>query len=98
MIIGDSKKHATAILALKAKPETSGETEDRSEEEGSGDDMAALEACAQDCMDAFIKRDVKALAMAMKDFFETADSMPHEEGPHPEEEPAEGDMFPKKLI
>lgn len=86
MIIGDGKKHASAILA-SIKPDKGEMSEDMPEHEDG--DMAGLEACAQDMMDAIIKRDSKALAMAMKDMFDMLDSMPHEEGPHTEED--EGD-------
>lgn len=46
------------------------------------DDGAGLEACAQELIRAVHARDVKAVAQALQDAFELADSEPHEEGPH----------------
>lgn len=44
-----------------------------------------LESAAQDIMDAFEKKDVPALAIAIRAAFELCDSSPHEEGPHLED-------------
>lgn len=90
MIINDPKKQASAILAT-IKPKT-GEMQDMPKEEPEDESMAGLHAAAQDIMDAFIKRDVKALAEGLDSFCEMRDSAPHEESPDMESEMPDSSM------
>lgn len=50
-----------------------------------GEEMAPLEACADDIIRAINSKDSKMLAEAIKAAFEICDSEPHEEGPHTNE-------------
>lgn len=56
------------------------ETIQREHDEDSGFDM--VEACAEDLIEAVHKKDVKAVAQALRAAFEICDSEPHQEGPH----------------
>lgn len=47
---------------------------------------SGLESAMKDLIDAVDARDHKRMAIAMKAAFEILDSMPHEEGPHTNEE------------
>ena len=49
------------------------------------EDMEMLEHAAKELVDAIHAKDHKAVAQVLHAFFELADSMPHEEGPHEEE-------------
>lgn len=45
-----------------------------------------IEECTEDLIKAVHSRDVKQAAKALKDVFEKLDKMPHEEGPHIEQD------------
>jgi hypothetical protein len=47
-------------------------------------DNEGLEACARELLHAIEARDHKAMARALVDLFQIADSQPHEEGEHVE--------------
>lgn len=49
-------------------------------------DNSAMEAAASDLLRAFEQKDVKHIALALHSAFQIYDSMPHEEGPHTNEE------------
>ena len=72
------KKHVkqSGVIVSERKPDQPHEVE-QAESEDYG-----LEACASDVMQAIEMKDKKALADAMKAFFQIVDSMPHEEGEH----------------
>ncbi len=50
------------------------------------EDNAGMEAVAHDLISAIHSRDAKAVSEALKAAFEIADSEPHEEGPHTNED------------
>jgi len=49
------------------------------------EDMEMLEHMAKELIDCIHAKDHKGVAQALHAFFEVADGMPHEEGPHEEE-------------
>lgn len=51
-----------------------------------GKDDSAMEAAAADLLRAFEQKDVKHIALALHSAFQIYDSMPHEEGPHTNDE------------
>lgn len=55
-------------------------------QEPKSDDSEGLEAAASDILDAITAGDKKRLASAIKAAFEICDSLPHEEGPHTNDE------------
>lgn len=58
---------------------------DEKPQEDQDDPSAAHEAVGQAIIDAIAAGDAKAVASAIQDAFQLADSMPHEEGPHTNE-------------
>lgn len=54
--------------------------------DGDEPDYDMLHAAAEDMMSAFESKDVPALAEALRAAFDICDAMPHEEGPHTNEE------------
>lgn len=86
---GDKKKIAQIIVGkfgkdaaernAEAFEERAGEPEKPEIDEG-------LLAVAEEAQAALNRKDAAAFAKAMKDFVYMCDSMPHEEGPHEEEE------------
>ena len=55
------------------------------EREPDGDKVSqnpALEACAEELLDAIKSNDIKKVASALQSAFEICDSYPHVEGPH----------------
>ena len=48
--------------------------------------IQAVEAAAQDLITAIASKNVRAVAEALRAAFEICDSMPHEEGPHTNDE------------
>ena len=72
-MMGDKKKGAiNAILGPDPKDEMDGED---------GDDNTELHAIFSEIMDAIHSKDVPAGVEALKAFFTSCDSEPHEEGP-----------------
>lgn len=57
---------------------------DSPQEDSAGDE--GLQACAQDLMSAIESKNAKGIASALRAAFDILDSMPHEEGPHTNEE------------
>jgi len=55
-------------------------------EENQDDSHEGMHAAAQDLLSAIESKDVKSIAEALKAAFEIADSMPHSEGPHTNED------------
>ncbi len=75
------QKPAAALIISKRTPDDpAGKTE-----HAAGDEYHELEGICEDILRAIESKDAKALAMAIKDAFEVADSYPHEEGPHTDE-------------
>lgn len=66
----------TGISVEYRKPD---ESKDESPSES---DDSGMEACAEDLMKGIDMRDKKQVVSAIKAMFEIMDSMPHEEGPH----------------
>ena len=71
-----------AILAKHKPPEMGGEGGEP--EDGGADE--GLSAAAGEALSAIEAKDAEALKGALLNFFNIADSMPHEEGPHAESE------------
>jgi len=59
---------------------------DESKAQNEDSPAAAMEAAAQNILSAIEQKDYKHLALALQNAFEIADSQPHEEGPHMNEE------------
>lgn len=73
-------------ILLKPKPQTGvivkqRESDHKDESQGS-DDNESLRACAADLIKGIHSGDEKLVASAIKSAFEILDSLPHEEGPH----------------
>lgn len=77
-------RQVAGVIIAKRKPD--GGTETQGQE---GDEMQPLEAACDDIQRALAAKDSKQLAEAIKAAFEICDSMPHEEGPHTNDEPSE---------
>jgi hypothetical protein len=69
------KDEAAPGLTIKTR------TPDQNEEK----DSDSIESCAKELISAIHSHDAKATASALKAIFEIADSEPHEEGPHTNE-------------
>lgn len=54
-----------------------------------GEEDAGLDSCSEDLIRAMHSKDAKGVTAALKAAFEILDSMPHEEGPHTNEEDSE---------
>lgn len=79
----EPKKMTSVIIARRGKPDL----ETAPEVDMSQDKMdPAMKAAAEDVMRAIEGKSVHDLARALQSAFEICDSMPHEEGPHFEEE------------
>lgn len=63
------ESNASASLPVKREPD-------------SGEDFDTMETAAQDLCDAVHKKDIKAVAAALKAAFDLYESEPHEEGEH----------------
>jgi len=74
-------KKAAAVMIAKRKP--SGSIEPMHEE---GEQDPGLMSAAEDLISAVHAKDAKGVADALKAAFEMADSEPHVEGPHIEED------------
>lgn len=72
-----SKLMPSLITATRTN---SGVSEDRQEEKGN--ESAGLVAAAEDILRAISQNDSIHLALALRNFFDIADSQPHVEGPH----------------
>jgi hypothetical protein len=79
----EPKKITSVIIARHGKPDL----ETHSEEESPDSDLdPGMKMAAEDVMRAFESKSVIDLAKALHSAFQIFDSMPHEEGPHEEEE------------
>lgn len=75
------EKAAVAIILGKMKPK-GGMLEKPEHGDGTVGHGHAIEACAEDLMDAIKASDVKGVASALISAFHIADAMPHVEGVH----------------
>jgi len=62
---------------------------DEGKEKPESDGMDGVKEAAKELIAAVHAKDESAVAMALKNAFEILDSMPHEEGPHPEDDDQE---------
>jgi len=82
---GDKKKMATIIVEKFGKPKEEGMKEanakafDKMAKEPESEVDEGLLSGAEEVMAAFNSKDAAGLAMALKDFFQLCDAMPHEE-------------------
>lgn len=72
------------LIVSKRKPDGGSE-----ESHMEGEEDAGLDACSEDLIRAMHAKDAKGVTSALKAAFEILDSMPHEEGPHTNEEEQE---------
>ncbi len=77
------KENAVAIILGRMSPKKGGKKPDEAREESPDD---AMHACAEELLEAIAAKDVAGVAAALKGAFHCADSMPHEEGEHLEED------------
>ena len=70
-------KLQTGVMVNQRAPDA-----DEPEQAEEPNDNEGLEACARELLHAIETRDHKAMARALVDLFQIADSMPHEEGSH----------------
>jgi len=90
---GDKKKMATIIVEKFGKPkdekmkEANMEAFDKMAKEPGSEVDEGLLAGAEEVMAAFNSKDASTLALALKDFFQLCDAMPHEEYEEEEEKP-----------
>ena len=72
----------------KERPNSAGMSmEYRKPDEGKEEDEgSAIDACSKDILRAISSNDYKQLSAALKAAFDIMDSLPHEEGPHTNEE------------
>jgi hypothetical protein len=68
------------VIVKTREPDKTQENQEVNEED------AAIEAVASDLIEAIHSKDVKRAAEAIRAAFEIMDSLPHEEGPHTNEE------------
>ncbi len=73
-------KAQTGVIMSVRKPDGG------TDEQGMDTDDHAMEAVAEDILRAISTKDSKSLAMAIRAAFEIADSEPHVEGPHLDEQ------------
>lgn len=66
-----------------------GEDKEPADSDSAGEGSEELESIAEEIIVAVKRDEPKALAEALKSFFEVCDSQPHEEGEHEEEESPE---------
>lgn len=52
-------------------------------------EISEMETCAQDLLSAIEAKDIKGMASALQAAFELADSQPHQEGEHLDEQDSE---------
>ncbi len=76
----NKEKSSQPGVIIKTRAPDEFDTEDQN------DPDAAIEACAQDLINAIHAKDAKSVAQVIKDMFELADQEPHVEGPHIDEE------------
>lgn len=92
LMAGDGKKKMAAMIVAKFGPKSPADKnaeafEERAKEPETGVDIdPGLLASAEEAMGAFERKDTAGFAQAMQSFFQQCDAMPHEEGPHEEEE------------
>lgn len=78
------KRQDAGLIISQRKPDGGKE-----ELHAEGDELHALEACAEDLLRGINSKDPKAIAQALKNSHEICDSYPHEEAEHTNEEPQE---------
>jgi len=59
------------------------------ESHSAGEEDHGLDSCSEDLIRAMHAKDTKGVTAALKAAFEILDSMPHEEGPHTNDEDSE---------
>jgi hypothetical protein len=77
-------RQQTGLIVSTRKPDGGSE---ESHTEGQEDE--GLHACSEDLIKAIHSKDAHGVTAAIKAAFEILDSMPHEEGPHTNEEDSE---------
>lgn len=82
---GEASGGPAAIIALKLRQKHGGMDNEESPDEGGPHDMV-LESKASQILEAIRSNDPKGLAAALKAAFMVCDAMPHDEGPHEDEE------------
>jgi hypothetical protein len=79
------KKQVAGLIMAKRNPDGS-KTETGNEQDNQDDSGSSMHSAASDLIKAIESKDISAVAAALKAAFQIADSEPHDEGEHLNEE------------